>query len=86
MVVRSKNMPRAFFHKVRTLQRSTLATLCRHSPETNLIKKSLPEMIHKQRASVSIDNLNYWVADSAMYMEENLIQQGKDLHWITRVP
>lgn len=49
-------------------------------------KKSLIEMIQRLRESISVDDPNYWVADSAIYTEENLILLGKDLHWITRVP
>jgi transposase len=49
-------------------------------------KKSLPEMIQRLRESISFDDSNYWVADSAFYSEENLKLLGNDLHWITRVP
>lgn len=49
-------------------------------------KKSLPEMIQRLRKSISFDDSNYWVADSAIYSEENLRLLGNDLHWITRVP
>ena len=49
-------------------------------------KKSLPEMIQRLRESISLDDSNYWVADSAIYSEENLKLLGEDLHWITRVP
>jgi transposase len=49
-------------------------------------KKSLPEMIKRLRESISLDDSNYWVADSAIYSEENIKQLGEDLHWITRVP
>jgi transposase len=49
-------------------------------------KKSLPEMIQKLRESVSLDDSSYWVADSAIYSEENLKLLGNDLHWLTRVP
>ena len=49
-------------------------------------KKSLSEMIQRLRESISFDDSNYWVADSAIYSEENLKLLGKDLHWITRIP
>jgi transposase len=49
-------------------------------------KKSLIEMIHRLRNSISLDDSAYWVADSAIYTEENLNLLGKDLHWITRMP
>ena len=49
-------------------------------------KKSLIEMVQRLRKSISVDDPNYWVADSAIYTEENLKLLGKDLHWITRVP
>lgn len=49
-------------------------------------KKSLPEMIQKLRKSLSLDDSSYWVADSAIYSEENLKLLGNDLHWLTRVP
>jgi transposase len=49
-------------------------------------KKSLPEMIQKLRESISLDDSSYWVADSAIYSEENLKLLGNDLHWLTRVP
>ena len=35
-------------------------------------KKSLPEMIQRLREAISLDDSNYWVADSAIYSEENL--------------
>jgi transposase len=43
-------------------------------------------MVQRLRKSISVDDPNYWVADSAIYTEENLKLLGKDLHWITRVP
>lgn len=43
-------------------------------------------MIQKLRESVSLDDSSYWVADSAIYSEENLKLLGNDLHWLTRVP
>ena len=49
-------------------------------------KKSLMEMIPRLRRSISVEDSSYWVADSAIYTEENLRLLGKDLHWITRVP
>jgi len=49
-------------------------------------KKSLPEMIQKLRKSLSLDDSSYWVADSAIYSEENLKLLGNELHWLTRVP
>jgi len=33
-------------------------------------KKSLIEMIQRLRESISLDDSNYWVADSAIYSEE----------------
>ena len=48
-------------------------------------KKSLPEMIQKLRESISLDDSSYWVADSAIYSEENLKLLGNDLHLLTRV-
>ena len=49
-------------------------------------KKSLIEMIQRLRNSISLDDSAYWVADSAIYTEENLNLLGTDLHWITRMP
>jgi len=43
-------------------------------------------MIQKLRKSLSLDDSSYWVADSAIYSEENLKLLGNDLHWLTRVP
>jgi len=49
-------------------------------------KKSMIEMIQKLRTSISVDDSCYWIADSAIYTEENLKLLGKDLLWITRIP
>ncbi len=49
-------------------------------------KKSLIEMIQKLRKSISVDDTCYWIADSAIYTEENLKLLGNDLLWITHVP
>ncbi len=43
-------------------------------------------MIRRLRECISVEDPNYWVADSAIYAEENLKLLGKDLCWITRVP
>jgi transposase len=49
-------------------------------------KKSLIEMIQRLRSSVSLKDSDYWVADSAVYTEENINLLGTDLHWISRIP
>jgi len=49
-------------------------------------KKSIIEMIRKTQAAIQIDPLSIWIADSAVYTEENIQLLGTETLWITRVP
>lgn len=49
-------------------------------------KNSLIELIQKTKASIRIDPDSIWIADSAMYTEENIRLLGTETLWITRAP
>ena len=49
-------------------------------------KNSIIYMIRKAQHSLDFDDKAYWVADSAMYTENNIVFLGADTKWITHVP
>jgi transposase len=49
-------------------------------------KKSIMEMIQKTQRAFKFDDSSYWIADSALYTEENLRLLGTQTKWITHVP
>lgn len=49
-------------------------------------KNSIIKMIQKTQQAITLDDENYWVADSALYTEDNIKLLGRDMKWITRVP
>lgn len=49
-------------------------------------KKSIMEMIQKTQQAIKFDDDCYWIADSALYTEENIRLLGTDTKWITHVP
>lgn len=49
-------------------------------------KKSLMEMIQKTQQAIDLDDDNFWVADSALYTEENIKLMGTETKWITHMP
>ncbi len=49
-------------------------------------KKSIMEMIQKTQQAVKFDDECYWIADSALYTEENIRLLGTETKWITHVP
>jgi transposase len=49
-------------------------------------KNSLIYMIQKTQHALNFDDDAYWVADSALYTENNIKLLGTDTKWITHVP
>jgi transposase len=49
-------------------------------------KKSIMEMIQKTQRAIDLDDKSYWIADSALYTEENIRLMGTDTKWITHIP
>jgi transposase len=49
-------------------------------------KNSIIYMIQKTQQSLNFDDKNYWVADSALYTENNVKLLGTEMKWITHVP
>lgn len=49
-------------------------------------KKSIMEMIQKTQQAIEFDDSCYWIADSALYTEENIGLLGTETKWITHVP
>ena len=49
-------------------------------------KKSIMEMILKTQQVFEFDDDCFWIADSALYTEENIKLLGTEHKWITRVP
>ena len=46
-------------------------------------KKSIMEMIQKTQQAIDFDDKSYWIADSALYTEENIKLLGTETKWIT---
>ena len=44
------------------------------------------EMIQKTQQAIDLDDDNFWVADSALYTEENIKLMGTETKWITHMP
>jgi transposase len=49
-------------------------------------KKSIIDMIEKTQQAINLDDRSYWVADSALYTEDNIKLLGTETIWITHVP
>lgn len=49
-------------------------------------KNSIIEMIQKTQQSINLDDKSYWIADSALYTEDNIKLLGTGTKWITHVP
>jgi transposase len=49
-------------------------------------KKSIIEMIQKTQQAINLDDKSYWIADSALYTEDNIKLLGTEKRWITRAP
>jgi transposase len=49
-------------------------------------KKSIVKMIQKTQQAINLDDTSYWVADSALYTEDNIKLLGTEKRWITRAP
>ena len=49
-------------------------------------KKSMIKMIQKTQRSINLDDKGYWIADSALYTEDNIKLLGTEMRWITRAP
>ena len=49
-------------------------------------KKSIMEIIQKTQQAIDFDDESYWIADSALYTEENIKLLGTDTKWITHIP
>lgn len=49
-------------------------------------KKSIIDMIKKTQQAINLDDRSYWVADSALYTEDNIKLLGTETIWITHVP
>jgi len=49
-------------------------------------KKSILEMIQKTQQAIDLDDKSYWIADSALYTEENIKNLGTETKWITHIP
>jgi len=49
-------------------------------------KKSIMEMIQKTQQAFEFDDDCFWIADSALYTEENIQLLGTERKWITHVP
>lgn len=49
-------------------------------------KKSIIMMIQKTQQAINLDDKNYWIADSALFTEDNIKLLGTEKKWITRAP
>jgi transposase len=49
-------------------------------------KRSIIDMIQKTQQAINLDDKSYWIADSALYTEENIKLLGTETIWITHVP
>jgi transposase len=49
-------------------------------------KKSIIKMIQKTQQAINLDDESYWIADSALYTEDNIKLLGTERRWITRAP
>ncbi len=49
-------------------------------------KKSIIRMIQKAQQAINLDDKSYWIADSALYTEDNIRIMGTEKKWITRAP
>jgi transposase len=49
-------------------------------------KNSIISMIQKTQLALNFDDDSYWIADSALYTENNIKLLGTDTKWITHVP
>jgi len=49
-------------------------------------KKSIIEMIRMTQNAITLDDKSIWIADSALYSEENIKMLGTETPWITRIP
>ncbi len=49
-------------------------------------KKSIMELIQKTQHAIKFNDHCYWIADSALYTEENIKLLGTETKWITHVP
>jgi transposase len=43
-------------------------------------------MIQKTQQAINLDDKSYWIADSALYTEDNIKLLGTGTKWITHVP
>jgi transposase len=49
-------------------------------------KTSIIEMIQQTQQAINLDDKSYWIADSALYTEDNIKLLGTGTKWITHVP
>jgi len=49
-------------------------------------KHSIIEMIQKTQQAINLDDESYWIADSALYTENNIKLIGTGTKWITHIP
>jgi transposase len=49
-------------------------------------KNSIIKMIQKTQQAINLDDKSYWIADSALYTEDNIRLLGTEMRWITRAP
>ncbi len=49
-------------------------------------KNSIIKMIRKTQQAINLDDKSYWIADSALYTEDNIKLLGTGTKWITHVP
>ncbi len=49
-------------------------------------KNSIIRMIQQTQQAIKLDDESYWIADSALYTEENIKLLGTETIWITHVP
>ena len=49
-------------------------------------KNSIIKMILKTQQAINLDDKSYWIADSALYTEDNIKLLGTEMKWITHVP
>lgn len=49
-------------------------------------KNSIIKMILKTQQAINLDDKTYWIADSALYTEDNIKLLGTEMRWITHVP
>ena len=49
-------------------------------------KNSIIRMIRETQQAINLDDKSYWIADSALYTEDNIRLLGTGTKWITHVP